>query len=157
MRPVVECIFALTLGIHGAVISRDFEAKTQHRCKMHSQGQTMIVFLTKDLMMSSNASSHARQHKIQFKTVDSIESVAQVIESNRPHVLLIDLQAPGLVVERLGEMIRELPDSVRPLTIAFAQHVNHKLLEQATSAGFDQILTRGQVNSQMGQIVADAG
>jgi CheY-like chemotaxis protein len=117
----------------------------------------MIVFLTKDLMMSSNASSHARQNGVELKTVDSAERITSLIEEHLPHVLLIDLQSPGLVVERLGELIHGLADSVRPLTIAYAQHVNVELLERAKSAGIDQVLTRGQLNSQMGQIVADAG
>ena len=79
----------------------------------------MIVFLTKDLMMSSNASSHARQNKVELKTVDSAERMTQVIEEHRPHVLLIDLQAPGLVVERLAELIRELSD--------FGSSADHRL------------------------------
>ena len=117
----------------------------------------MIVFLTKDLMMSSNASSHARQSDIELKTTDTAEGAIKLIEEHRPHVLLIDLQAPGLVVEHLSELVRDLSDSVCPLTIAYAQHVNVDLLERAKAAGFDQVLTRGQVNSQIGQIVADAG
>ncbi len=116
----------------------------------------MIVFLTSDLMMSSNANSHARQKKIDLKTVDSIQAAILLIEEHRPHLLLIDLQTPGLDVESLGRSVRELADSVCPLTIAYAQHVNLDLLQQAKTAGFDQVLTRGQFNSQMGQIVAEA-
>ena len=117
----------------------------------------MIVFLTQDLMMSSNASSHASQHDKTLKTVGSAESALKLIEENRPHLLLVDLQTAGLSVEDLGRKIRELPDSVCPLSIAYAQHVNVEMLESAKSAGFDQVLTRGQMNSQIGQIISDAG
>ena len=117
----------------------------------------MIVFLTKDLMMSSNASSHARQNQLKLKTIDSADSAINYILENRPHLFLINLQTPGLVVSQLGEQVRELPDSVSPLTVAYAQHVNVDLLNEAKAAGFDQVLTRGQVNSQIGQIVAEAG
>jgi CheY-like chemotaxis protein len=116
----------------------------------------MIVFLTSDLMMSSNASSHARQKKIELKTVDSTIAAIGLIELQRPHLFLIDLQTPGLEVEALGESVRELADSVCPLTIAYAQHVNVDLIQRAKTAGFDQVLTRGQFNSQIGQIVDEA-
>ncbi len=115
----------------------------------------MIVYLTSDLMMSSNASSHAREKEIELKTVFSSKDAIQMIEEKRPYLFLIDLQTPGLDVEALGESVRELADSVCPLTIAYAQHVNVDLIQQAKTAGFDQVLTRGQFNSQIGQIVAE--
>lgn len=115
----------------------------------------MIVFLTSDLMMSSNVSSHARQKGIGFKAIDAADSAIQLIEEDRPHLFIVDLQTPGLDVAYLGELVRELPDSVCPLTIAYAQHVNVDLLQQAKTAGFDQVLTRGQFNSQAGQIVKE--
>ena len=117
----------------------------------------MIVFLTSDLMMSSNASSHARQKKIELNTVDSAKAAVTLIEDQRPYLFLIDLQTPELDVEALGRSIREMADSVCPLTIAYAQHVNVDLLQQAKMAGFDQVLTRGQFNSQIGQIVSEVG
>lgn len=117
----------------------------------------MIVFLTKDLMLSSSANSHARQHETTLKTVGTIDEAIKCIQADRPHLLIIDLQTPGLDVDALGVEIRDLADSVCPLTIAYAQHVNVELIQQARSAGFDQVLTRGQFNSQVGQIVAEAG
>jgi len=117
----------------------------------------MICFLTKDLMMSSNASSHARQNDIKLSTAGSIKSAITFVEESKPHLLIIDLQTPGLDVALLGKEIKELADSVCPLTIAYAQHVNVELLEQAKSAGFDQILTRGQFNAQVGKIIGDIG
>lgn len=115
----------------------------------------MIVFLTTDLMMSSNVSSHARQKGIGFKTIDAADAAIKLIEEERPHLFIIDLQSPSLDINHLGELVRELPDSVCPLTIAYAQHVNVELLQQAQTAGFDQVLTRGQFNSQVGQIVKE--
>ena len=106
--------------------------------------------------MSSNAEAHARQKSVKIKTTTSAELAVEIIQENRPHVFLIDLQTPGLVIDQLGEMIKELADSVCPLTIAYAQHVNVELLDAGKTAGFDQVLTRGQLNSQISQIVADA-
>ena len=117
----------------------------------------MICFLTKDLMMSSNASSHARQSDVKLSMTASIKSAIETIQESKPHLLIVDLQTPGLDVELLGEEIKGLADAVCPLTIAYAQHVNVELLEQAKSAGFDQVLTRGQFNAQVGRIIGEAG
>ncbi|MDG1875578.1 MAG: hypothetical protein P8J27_16830 [Mariniblastus sp.] len=107
-------------------------------------------------MMSSNASSHAREKKVKFKTATSAEKAIEIIEADRPHLLLIDLQTPGLNVEAFGTEIKGLADAVCPLTIAYAQHVHVELLEQAKTAGFDQVMTRGQVNSRIANIIAAA-
>lgn len=117
----------------------------------------MVVFLTADLMMASNASSHAKQKGIAISQAASAKSALEFIDKNRPHLLLIDLQCPGLDIAALGESLSDLSDSMCPLTIAYAQHVETDKLDAARSAGFDQVLTRGQINSEMGQIIAGAG
>lgn len=115
----------------------------------------MICFLTKDLMMSSNASSHARQHKVKFETVGSADKAIETIQEKKPHMLIVDLQTPGLDVDDLGEKIKGLADAVCPLTIAYCQHVEVQLIEKAKSAGFDQVFTRGQMNAKIGDIIAN--
>lgn len=117
----------------------------------------MVVFLSADLMMASNASSHAKQNGIAFSQASSAKSAIEIIAENRPHLLLIDLQCPGLDIAGLGKSLNGLSDSMSPLSIAYAQHVETDKLESAKAAGFDQVLTRGQINSQMGQIIAGAG
>lgn len=117
----------------------------------------MVIFLSADLMMASNASSYARQKGIAFSHVSSAKTAIEIITQNRPHLLLVDLQCPGLDIEGLGESLSALSDSMNPLSIAYAQHVDADKLESAKAAGFDQVLTRGQINSQMEQIIAGAG
>lgn len=116
----------------------------------------MILFLTHDLMMASNAQSHARQHEVTLVQVGSLDKVFEVLEEQRPHALLIDLQTPQLDIADLGARLKTLSDARVPVTIGYAQHVNVDRLEQAREAGLDQVLTRGQINSQMGRIIADS-
>ena len=117
----------------------------------------MIVFLTSDLMMASNANAHAKQYSVAIAQVSSAAKAIEIIKANRPHLLLIDLQCPGLDIATLGDQLKKLSDSMAPLSIGYAQHVEVVKLQQARSAGINQVLTRGQVNSQMGQIIASAG
>lgn len=116
----------------------------------------MIVFLTADLMMASTASSHARQKNITLRTATSADSAITLVKEARPHLFLVDLQTPGVEIAALGDAVRGLPDAVSPMTIAYAQHVNLESLDEARRAGFDQVLTRGQFNQQVGAIIAEA-
>ncbi len=90
------------------------------------------------------------------KTSGSAANALKTIQDERPHLLLIDLQMPGLDIDSLGSEIKELSDSVSPLTVAYAQHVQVDLLARARSAGFDQVITRGQFNNQIGRIIGDS-
>ena len=116
----------------------------------------MIVFITADLMMASNASAHAQQQGIKISQVSTAQRGLEMVQEHRPQLLLVDLQCPGLDIPALGNSLGSLADSISPLTIAFAQHVETDKLQAAKDAGFDQVLTRGQMNSQVGQIIAGA-
>ena len=117
----------------------------------------MVVFITSDLMMASNASAHAKQQGVKICQVSSAARGLEVVKENRPQLLLVDLQCPGLDIASLGTALSQLADSVSPLTIGFAQHVETGKLQAGRDAGFDQVLTRGQMNSQVAQIIAGAG
>jgi len=116
----------------------------------------MIVFITSDLMMASNANAHARQQGVKISQVSTAERGLEMVQEHRPQMLLVDLQCPGLDIMSLGASLGSLADSIAPLTIGFAQHVEIEKLQAAKDAGFDQVLTRGQMNSQVGQIIAGA-
>jgi len=116
----------------------------------------MIVFITSDLMMASNAQAHAKQQGAKMFQVPTAERGLEILRESRPHLLLVDLQCPGLDIKSLGASLGNLADAISPLTIGFAQHVEVEKLHAARDAGFDQVLTRGQMNSQIGQIIAGA-
>lgn len=106
--------------------------------------------------MASAANSFGRQHGVTVNQIASVDKAFEIINEFRPHVLIVDLQTPKLDVIDLGQRIKSLADSIAPLAIGYAQHVEVALIETAKQAGFDQVLTRGQLNSQLGRIVSDA-
>lgn len=116
----------------------------------------MIVFITSDLMMASNANAHAKQQNVKISQVSTAERGLEMVKEHRPQLLLVDLQCPGLDIPALGTSLGALADAISPLTIGFAQHVEVEKLQTAKDVGFDQVLTRGQMNSQVGQIIAGA-
>ena len=116
----------------------------------------MIVFITSDLMMASNANAHAKQQGVKISQVSTAQRGLEMVKEHRPQLLLVDLQCPDLDIPALGASLGVLADAIAPLTIGFAQHVEVDKLQTAKDAGFDQVLTRGQMNSQVGQIIAGA-
>ena len=113
----------------------------------------MILMLTQDLMMSSAVSSVARTMDEPLKTASSVPAATKLIDSSKPRLLLVDLQTPALQVAEVASMLQSISDADRPRAVAYAQHVNKDLLAEATEAGFDQILTRGQMHGNVSDVL----
>ncbi len=116
----------------------------------------MIAILTKDLMMSSSANAAARASGLKITTLPTVAKLKSVLADEPAlKLLLVDLQMPGLDLESLSNVIESVDAEQRPTTIAYAQHVNVELIEQAKTAAFDQVLTRGQLNSNLGTLMTN--
>jgi len=113
----------------------------------------MVVHITQDLMMSANASAASRAAGHQFKFVASWGRAEHFINENEVKFLVIDLQTAGLDIDELARGLERLDEAKRPTTIAYAQHVEVDLLEAAQSAGFDQVLTRGQAHHGLAELM----
>ncbi len=103
--------------------------------------------------MSSTVSSVARTMDEPLKTASSVAAAGKLISSDQPRLLLIDLQTPALQVAEVASMLQTISGPDRPRIVAYAQHVNKALLEEATEAGFDQILTRGQMHGNVSDVL----
>jgi len=114
----------------------------------------MIIILSQDLMLSSSASVAARQQGRTLKTCGSLASMIQLVSAGGVKLLLIDLQMPRIDVEAVGQSLSQIPDENRPHVVAYAQHVNLDLLKSAREQGFDEVLTRGQANSLLPDLIS---
>ncbi|MEM7456136.1 MAG: hypothetical protein AAF456_17455 [Planctomycetota bacterium] len=113
----------------------------------------MIVHITQDLMMSSNASSAARDKGVKFRFIKTIDRALELIDENEVSHLLIDLQTPGLDTGELKEKLDTLDPSKRPRMLAYAQHVETELLGKAADAGLDAVMTRGQFHHNLKELI----
>lgn len=109
----------------------------------------MILHITNDLMMSSTARSHAKTHGVEIKFASSFVQAIKELSESRYELCLADLQAGGMDMVALAEKVSEV--DVR--TIVYVQHVNVDVLEQAKALPFTEVMTRGQFNKSLGQIV----
>lgn len=113
----------------------------------------MILFLTKDLMVQSNASAAARKAGVPMRSVSTLDDAMTMLNSEAISLLLIDLQTPRLVVEEVLEKLTAVEPGV--VVYAFAQHVEVDLLASAKDGLFKAVLTRGQFVTRLPQIVAE--
>ena len=113
----------------------------------------MILMITQDLMMSSAVSSVVKTMDEPLKTASSVAAAEKLIRSEQPRLLLVDLQTPSVKIAEIASLLQSIdgPDPLK--AVAYAQHVNKDLLDEASGAGFDQILTRGQMHSNVASVV----
>lgn len=112
----------------------------------------MILFLTKDLMIQSNATAAAKVAGLELRSVANLTTAMEKAVSENVAAILVDLQAPGLVVDSLIVELSKLEKQIP--VIAFAQHVEEDLLAAARNGVFDQVLTRGQFFRQLPAIIS---
>lgn len=103
--------------------------------------------------MSSAVSSVVRTMNEPLKTASSVAAAEKLIHSDGPRLLLVDLQTPSLQTAEIASLLQSLPSESRPRAVAYAQHVNKDLLDEARKVGFDQILTRGQMHSNVSDVL----
>jgi hypothetical protein len=84
--------------------------------------------------------------------VGSWEALCQQVAATGARLVLIDLEHRDADLRRLKEVTsgREL----RPQTVAYASHVKELLLEAARESGCDLVLSRGQFDQRIGELLA---
>ena len=113
------------------------------------------LMLTADLMFSSRVSAAARSVEAPFRVASSTEALLQQASATvAPRLVILDLTTPGCDAGRIISELRKLEPT--PTVVAYAPHVLGSLLERARDAGCDQVLTRGQFDSQMDRLLQSA-
>ena len=110
-----------------------------------------VIFLTTDLMFSSRLAGVARAQGVQLSVANSAAAAIEKISENNGRRLIIDLNTAGLSIADFVARCREANESVD--IIAYGPHVHEAKLAAAREAGCDVVLTRGQFNSQMTEIL----
>lgn len=112
----------------------------------------MILHVTNDLMMSSTARSHATSQGVEIVFANSMKAAIEQLQTGSYSLCLADLQMQGIQMEELAAAATEQKIE----TIVYVQHVMVELLQQAKEIGFGTVMTRGQFNKSLGQIISDA-
>lgn len=100
-------------------------------------------------MMSSAARGHADAQGVTIKFANSFAQAIQELNDNSYDLCLVDLQSGGMDMEALAEKVGESGVS----TIVYAQHVYTEIIEKARSLEFAEVMSRGQFNKCLSDIV----
>jgi CheY-like chemotaxis protein len=118
-----------------------------------------IIHLSRDLLLVARVSAAARGAGSSCQAVASVEKLLQ-LTGQPPHDgtgeperrrLLIDLQLPGLSIDCLIQQLTRIDPAIE--VIAYAQHVMTELLDAARAAGIRNVLTRGQFDRNVNELV----
>ena len=107
-------------------------------------------------MLVARSSAAARHAGVAYRSFANADRMAEFVEADDSgssvQRALIDLQTPGLDIDDVAGRLRQLVPGCT--IIAYAQHVKTDLLEAARAADIDRVLTRGQFDQQVPQLVA---
>jgi CheY-like chemotaxis protein len=112
------------------------------------------IFLTADLVFSSRVTSLARQLGRTLAIAPTPQALLAKCSAEAVSLVLIDLSLPKLNTSELVLQLRALP-SPPSAVVAYAPHVHENLLSAARDAGCTEVLTRGQFNDQIEQVLKE--
>lgn len=113
------------------------------------------LYLTRDLLFSSQVTGAAGRSGTTVEVVGSAETLLAQCASRPVRLAIIDLTAPGLSIGDVMTALGKLPQP--PMTIAYAPHVHGETLAAAQRAGCTLALTRGQFHAQMESLLREYG
>lgn len=103
------------------------------------------LLLTRDLMFTSKITSTAASLGIRIETVGNLEAFAARTAEAKPRALFLDLAwaeiDPHALMMQLG--------ASRPVVIAFGSHVDTARLDQARTAGCDDVMPRSKFSATL--------
>jgi CheY-like chemotaxis protein len=112
-----------------------------------------VLYLTQDLFFGSRVTAAVRSLGSEVHVVRSAAELLEQAGQDCP-LVLIDLDAPGADPAAIAAELRQR-EGARPAIVAFGSHVHEARLAAARDAGCDAVLTRGQFDRQMADILRD--
>ena len=111
------------------------------------------LFLTTDLMFSSRVSGIADATGFDLTIVADGEQLVARSSEHAISLVLLDLSAPSVDPMELVPRLKQLvcPSAA---VVAFGPHVHRARLDAAREAGCDEVMSRGEFNSQIESILA---
>jgi DNA-binding NarL/FixJ family response regulator len=111
-----------------------------------------VLALISDLMMQSQVAGAAARAAATLKIATTADALLAQAAASQPRLVIVDLSHPGLDPRELIAALKRvlLADSA---TLAFGPHVHAARLAEATEAGCDTVISRGQFHAQMEAIL----
>jgi DNA-binding response OmpR family regulator len=120
---------------------------------MDTNESSTVLLFTRDLLFSSRVMSEAKRQNLGLSMPGDPDSLLRETRQSGVGLVLLDLANPGCNPSELVPPIRRQLGE-RGVIIAFGPHVDERGLQAAREAGCDLVLTRGQFNRQMAEVLA---
>lgn len=115
----------------------------------------MILYLAADLLWASKIKGTADALGVPARPVRTMDMLEARLADCEVKALLLDLDRPEEALAMIGRLrgagASEMERSVR--LVAWGPHVAKDLLQQARTAGADEVLTRGAMDHNMQEIL----
>lgn len=112
----------------------------------------MLLLLSQDLMITARVETAARQYGLIIKTVGTAITAIELVSRDECRLLLVDLRLPGLEIASFVQAVRDGGEAHVPI-IACAPHVHEAKLSAAREAGCDAVITRGQLDRELEDVI----
>jgi CheY-like chemotaxis protein len=110
----------------------------------------MVILLANDLMFASRFHSVAGAVGVDSQTALTPAQAIAALETGGVKAVCVDLELPGLNLIDLVTTARGCGDAA---VIAYGPHVHTQRLEAAQAAGCDQVLSRGQFDRSLPELL----
>jgi len=109
------------------------------------------ILFSPDLFFSSRILAEARHAGLEVRSVPDLAALRDHVARHEVRLVLVDL---GATETDLAEVVAAVAaQQPRPCLIAFGPHVQTERLQAARAAGCDLVLTRGQFDSQVADLL----
>lgn len=109
-----------------------------------------VLLVSADLFLGSRVRGAAEVAGRSLEVASSGRSAVERVADGRFRLVLIDLETPGLDLEA----IMDGREARLTTYVAYGPHVRTGLLDGARRAGCDVVLTRGQLDASLGNLMA---
>ncbi len=110
-----------------------------------------IAFLTTDLLFLSRVTSQAQALGIPMRIVRNGEALIQLGSEQPLQLVILDLSTKGWEVVATVSALKASNPS--PHIVAYGPHVDSQTLANAKNAGCDEVLTKGQFDRTIAEIL----
>jgi hypothetical protein len=111
----------------------------------------MVLHLCNDLMLIGKVSAWAKARQLAYRNASSLSKFETCLQEDPVTRVAVDLQFPALDIDWVVERVRSQSPTIE--LIGYAQHVMTELIEAATYAGFQEVLTRGQFDRSFAKLL----
>lgn len=109
-----------------------------------------VLFVSADLFLGSRVRAAADSQGRVLTVAASGSMAFKRLQESAFRLVIIDLETPGVDVSQL---VQQRGEAGLPRFLAYGPHVRAAMLKAARDAGCDEVLTRGQFDATMNDIL----